>query len=268
MSADTTRHPAGTGPRPGHPDLTGRVCLVTGASQCIGAATARYLAASGAAVVLGARNLQGCESVAAEIIAAGGSAEAVRLDACDDASVEAAVRRTEDSFGALHLAFNNAGTQGPSSPLHEQDPAEVARILDVNVLGVYRAMRHQIPAMLRAGGGVVVNTASVGGIVAAPGIGPYCASKHAVIGLSKSAAADYARSGIRVNVLAPGSVRTDILTGWLTEDGALEQMAEGTPQGRIAEPEEMAPIVGWMLSNASSFMTGSVVTADGGYTAL
>jgi NAD(P)-dependent dehydrogenase (short-subunit alcohol dehydrogenase family) len=152
--------------------------------------------------------------------------------------------------------------------IHQQNPAEVARILDVNLLGVYRAMRHEIPAMLRTGSGVVVNTASVGGIVAAPGIGPYCARKHGVIGLSKSAAADYARLGIRVNVLAPGAVRTEILTGWLKDDAKIAAIAEETPQGRVAEPEEIAPVVAWLLSDASAFMTGSVVTADGGYTAL
>ncbi len=255
-------------PRRGHPDLTGRTCLVTGASKGIGAAAARHLAASGARVVLGARDVDACAAVAVEITAAGGVALAVALDVSDDASVEAAVRSAEDRFGSLDLAFNNAGTQGPSAPLHEQDPAEVARILDVNLLGVFRCLRHEVPAMLRAGGGVVLNTASVGGTVAAPGIGPYCASKHAVVGLSRSAAADYARQGIRVNVLAPGSVRTDILSGWLDDPAALEQMAEMTPQGRIAEPAELAGLVSWLLSDASSFMTGAVVTADGGYTAL
>lgn len=255
-------------PRRGHPDLTDRTCLVTGASKGIGAAAARHLAASGARVVLGARDFAACTAGAEQIRATGGTALAVRLDVSDDASVEAAVRAAEDRFGSLDLAFNNAGTQGPSAPLHEQDPAEVARILDVNLLGVFRCLRHEVPAMLRAGGGVLLNTASVGGTVAAPGIGPYCASKHAVIGLSRSAAADYARQGIRVNVLAPGSVRTDILTGWLDDPAALEQMAEVTPQGRIAEPVELALMVCWLLSDASSFMTGSVVTADGGYTAL
>jgi len=258
-----TPHPAA-----GHPDLTGRVCLVTGASRGIGAAAARHLAASGAAVLLGARDLAACTELARDIAGSGSTASAVALDVSDDDSVAAAVATAEERYGALHLAFNNAGTQGPSLPVHLQDPDEVLRILDVNLLGVYRCLRHEVPAMLRAGGGAVLNTASVGGTVAAPGIGPYCASKHGVIGLSRAAAADYARSGIRVNVLAPGSVRTDILTGWLTDDGALEQMAEATPQGRIAEPDEIAPVVSWMLSSASSFMTGSVVTADGGYTAL
>lgn len=257
-----------TFPLPGHPDLRDKVCLVTGASQGIGEATARYLAECGATTVLTARNLAACEETVASITAAGGTAVALQLDVTDDAAVAATVAEVEARYGALHLAFNNAGTQGPAAPLHEQSDATVRQVLEVNLLGVISCLRHEVPAMLRAGGGVIVNTASVGGVVAAPGIGPYCASKHAVVGLSKSAAADYGRLGVRINVLAPGSVRTPILTNWLAEPGALEHMESLTPQGRIAEPAEIAPVVAWMLSDASSFMTGSVVTADGGYTAL
>ncbi|MDQ1105212.1 NAD(P)-dependent dehydrogenase (short-subunit alcohol dehydrogenase family) [Nocardioides zeae] len=255
-------------PLPGHPDLRDKVCLVTGASQGIGEATARYLAECGATTVLAARNLAACEDAVEDITAAGGTAVAMQLDVTDDAAVAATVAEVEARYGALHLAFNNAGTQGPAAPLHEQDDATVRQVLEVNLFGVISCLRHEVPAMLRAGGGVIVNTASVGGVIAAPGIAPYCASKHAVVGLSKSAAADYGRRGVRINVLAPGSVRTPILTDWLAEPGALEHMESLTPQGRIAEPEEIAPVVAWMLSDASSFMTGSVVTADGGYTAL
>lgn len=252
----------------GHPDLREKVVLVTGASRGIGAAAARYLGRCGATVVLAARQQAAAAAHVERIAADGGQAEAVALDVADDDAVGEVVSGIESRYGALHLAFNNAGTQGPSVPIHEQDPAETQRILDINLMGVYRCMRHEIPAMLRAGGGVVLNTASVGGIIAAPGIGPYCASKHAVIGLSKSAALDYARRRIRVNVLAPGSVRTDILTGWLDDEQQLEAMAQMTPQGVIAEPEELAPLIGWLLSDATSFMTGAVVTADGGYTAM
>lgn len=252
----------------GHPDLREKVVLVTGASRGIGAAAARYLGRCGATVVLAARQHAAATAHAERIVADGGAAEAVALDVADDGAVEAVIAGIEKRYGGLHLAFNNAGTQGPSVPLHEQDPAEAQRIIDINLMGVFRCMRHEIPAMLRAGGGVVLNTSSVGGTVAAPGIGPYCASKHAVIGLSKSAALDYARQGIRVNVLAPGAVRTEILTGWLDDEQQLAAMAQGTPQGVIAEPEELAPLIGWLLSDATSFMTGAVVTADGGYTAM
>lgn len=252
----------------GHPDLRSKVVLVTGASRGIGAAAARHLGRCGATVILAARRQAAAAEVADRITGEGGSAEALALDVTDDGAVAEVVSTIEKRYDALHLAFNNAGTQGPAVALHEQDPVETARIIDTNLMGVYRCMRHQIPAMLRAGGGVVLNTSSVGGSVAAPGIGPYCASKHAVIGLSKSAALDYARLGVRVNVLSPGAVKTDILTGWLTDEEQLEAMAEGTPQGVIAEPEDLAPLVGWLLSDATSFMTGAVVTADGGYTAM
>ncbi|MCZ9881696.1 SDR family NAD(P)-dependent oxidoreductase [Arthrobacter sp. B2a2-09] len=255
-------------PHIGHPDLSDKVCLVTGAGGGIGASASLYLADCGATVILADRNLAATSVIAKQIVERGRAASAILLDVTVDSDVAAAVESIERKYGALHLAFNNAGVDGPAVLLHEQDPNEVNRILDVNFFGVYRSMRHEIPAMLRAGGGVILNTASVGGIIAAPGIGPYCASKHAVIGLTKSAAADYGRLGIRVNALAPGAVRTNLLTDWLNEEGALEKMAEMTPQGRIAEPEEMAAIVGWMLSDASLFMTGSVVTADGGFTAV
>ncbi|MDN5913835.1 MAG: SDR family oxidoreductase [Pseudonocardia sp.] len=253
-------------PRLGHADLREKVCLIAGASRGIGAAAARHLAGCGAAVVLAGRNRAAADGWARRITEEGGTAVACVLDVADDESVAAAVAWTEERFGGLHLAFNNAGTQGPSRPLHKQEPAEVTRILDVNLMGVYRCLRHEIPAMLRAGGGVVLNTASVGATVAAAGIGAYCASKHGVVGLSRSAALDYARHGIRVNVLAPGAVRTDILTGWLDDEKQLAAMATGTPQGRIAQPEDLAPLVGWLLSDATVFMTGAVVTADGGYT--
>src|SRR5215469_853104 len=133
----------------GHPDLSHKVCLITGASRGIGAAAARYIAAAGATVILGARKVDSSQRVVEQIVSAGGAAEAIMLDVTDDDCVAGVVNHIESTYGALHLAFNNAGTQGPSAPIHQQDPAEVARILDVNLLGVYRAMRHEIPAMLR-----------------------------------------------------------------------------------------------------------------------
>ncbi|MFK0004843.1 SDR family NAD(P)-dependent oxidoreductase [Paenarthrobacter sp. NPDC090522] len=252
----------------GHPDLSAKVCLVTGAGAGIGASAAQYLADCGATVILADRDLASSVAVAERIVDRGGEASAILLDVTVDSEVGDAVERIEREYGGLHLAFNNAGVNGPALMLHEQDPKEVDRIFGVNFFGVYYSMRHQIPAMLRAGGGAIVNTASVGGIIGAQGISSYCASKHAVVGLTKSAAADYGRLGVRVNALAPGSVRTTLLTDWLDDESAVEKMNEVTPQGRIAEPDEMAGIVGWMLSDASSFMTGSVVTADGGFTAV
>lgn len=255
-----------TVPNMGFADLRDRICLVTGASRGIGAAAAAHLAKCGATVVLAARDVALVTENAEKIVADGGQAFPFGLDIASDDSVRRCVEWVERELGALHLAFNNAGVQTDPLPLHEVDAAEAERVIDINLLGTLRCLRHEIPAMLRAGGGVILNTASVGGLVAAPGIGSYCASKHGIIGLSKSVALDYARQGIRVNVLAPGAVRTQILTGWLQDPADLAAMADAAPQGRIAEPEEIAPIVGWLLSDASTFMTGAVVTADGGYT--
>lgn len=255
-----------TFPKLGHADLRDRVCLVTGASRGIGAAAAEHLANCGATVVLAARDVDLVTENAKRIDDNGGTAHPFQLDIADDDSVRQCVEWIESKLGALHLAFNNAGVQANPLPIHEVDAKEAERVIDINLLGTIRCLRHEVPAMLRAGGGVILNTASVGGLVAAPGIGAYCASKHGIIGISKSAALDYAREGIRINVLAPGAVRTQILTGWLSDEAELAAMAEAAPQGRIAEPEEISPIVGWLLSDASAFMTGAVVTADGGYT--
>jgi NAD(P)-dependent dehydrogenase (short-subunit alcohol dehydrogenase family) len=240
--------------------------LVTGASRGIGAAAAEHLARCGATVVLAARDLDLVTQNAKRITDAGGQAHPFRLDIADDDSVRQCVEWVESQFGALHLAFNNAGVQADPRPIHEVDAKEAERVIDINLLGTIRCLRHEVPAMLRVGGGVILNTASVGALVAAPGIGAYCASKHGIVGISKSAALDYARENIRINVLAPGAVRTQILTGWLSDEAELAAMADAAPQGRIAEPAEIAPIVGWLLSDASTFMTGAVVTADGGYT--
>lgn len=256
----------GLDPRAQRTDLAGRTCLVLGASRGIGAATARLLADAGAAVVLGSRDVDACRAIADTVVDAGGQAVAVPVDVRDEAQVSAAVAIAEERFGALHLAFNNAGVQAAPAPLHEVDPDEAQRVLDVNLFGVYRALRQEVPALLRAGGGAIVNTASVGAVVAAAGIGPYCASKHGVVGLTRSAALDYARSGIRVNAVAPGAVRTDVLTTWLSDAAELEALALATPQGRIAEPDEIAHLVVWLLSDRASFVTGAVMVADGGYT--
>ena len=255
-----------TFPKLGHADLRDRICLVTGASRGIGAAAAEHVADCGATVVLAARDFELVTENARLISEKGGKAVPFRLDIASDDSVRECVEWIENEFGALHLAFNNAGVQADPLPLHEVAIEDVERVIDVNLLGTIRCLRHEIPAMLRAGGGVILNTASVGGLIAAPGIGVYCASKHGVIGISRSAALDYARQGIRVNVLAPGSVRTRMLTDWLSDEAELAAMTDAAPQGRLAEPEEIARIVGWLLSDASTFMTGAVVTADGGYT--
>lgn len=247
--------------------LEGQVALIVGSSRGIGAAAAHALAGAGAKVVLASVDVAGAGRVASAIAADGGEAVAVPIDVGDDATVAAAVEECIRRFGRLDAAVNNAGIQGPAAPLHEQPPEQWERIVDTNLGGVYRCMRHELRVMVEQRSGSIINTASVGGVVAAPGIGPYCASKHGVIGLTRSAALDYGPIGIRINAIAPGAVDTDIFNGWMESDADREAMAARHPLGRIADPGEIAGAVLWLASAAASYVTGSVVTIDGGYTA-
>jgi NAD(P)-dependent dehydrogenase (short-subunit alcohol dehydrogenase family) len=246
-------------------DFSGKVALVVGSSVGIGAATARLFADLGAEVVLASRDLRAVERVAAQIVATGRSAASIAADVTVDGDIEAAVELAIDRFGGLDLAVNNAGVQGPARPLVKQTADDYHWIIDVNLNGVWRAMRAELPAILERGGGAIVNTASVGGIVAAPGIGPYCASKHGVIGLTKSAALDYAPH-VRLNVVAPGAIDTAMFNDWMTDPEDREQMVRLHPLGRVGEPTEVAATIAWLCSDAASYVTGAVIPVDGGYT--
>jgi NAD(P)-dependent dehydrogenase (short-subunit alcohol dehydrogenase family) len=245
------------------PDLEGKVALIIGASVGIGAATARVFAELGASVVLGSRDKQSIERIAGEIEAQGGSAEAVAVDVAKAGEVEAAVDVALGRFGALDIAFNNAGVQGEPRPLAEQTEDEFDRIVGINLKGIWRAMRAELPHMLERGG-AIVNTSSVGGLVAAPGISPYCASKHGVIGLSKAAALDYAPK-VRINVIAPGAIDTAMFNDWMTDPTDRQRMVDLHPLGRVGEPREVAETVAFLCSGAASYITGAVVPIDGGY---
>jgi NAD(P)-dependent dehydrogenase (short-subunit alcohol dehydrogenase family) len=168
-------------------------------------------------------------------------------------------------YGGLDVAFNNAGIQGPAAPVAEQADEDFDRIVNVNLKGIWRSMRAELPALLERGGGAIVNTASVGGLVVAPGISPYCASKHGVIGLSRSAALDYAPN-IRINVVAPGAIDTAMFNDWMTDPAARAHMVGLHPLGRVGNAEEVATMVAFLCSDAASYMTGAVVPVDGGYT--
>jgi NAD(P)-dependent dehydrogenase (short-subunit alcohol dehydrogenase family) len=245
--------------------MRGQVALVAGASRGIGAATAEAFAAAGAAVVLGARDVAALESVVRRIESRGGRALAVRTDVADTDSMRGLVDRTLAAYGRLDAAFNNA-TDGPlPAPLAEIDPGEFDRGIATNIRGTFLGMKFQIPAMLRGGGGAIVNMASVAGLHGTANLAAYVAGKAGIIGLTKTAALDYADQGIRVNVVAPGP----ILTHHLQAAGPQAQRLAGlsTPMRRTGTADEVAQVVLWLCSAQSSFVTGAVIPIDGGQSA-
>jgi NAD(P)-dependent dehydrogenase (short-subunit alcohol dehydrogenase family) len=247
------------------PRMDGRVALVAGASKGIGAATAEAFAAAGAAVVLAARDLAALESVAERIRARGGQALAVRADVADADSVRGLVDQTVAAYGRLDAAFNNA-TGGPlPAPLAEIDPDDFDRGIATNVRGTFLGMKFQIPAMLRGGGGAIVNMASAAGLNGVANLAAYVAGKAGIIGLTKVAALDYADQGIRVNVVAPGPILTHHLEAAGPE--AQRQAGLATPMRRTGTVSEVARTVLWLCSAGSSFITGSVIPVDGGQSA-
>ncbi|MER6194851.1 glucose 1-dehydrogenase [Streptomyces cyaneofuscatus] len=246
--------------------LSGKVVLITGASSGIGAATARVCVREGAAVVLVARREDRLAALAAEIEGGGGRAVSVTADVTVPQEAAGAVEFAVSEFGRLDAAFNNAGTGGDRTPLHEMSDATYDGIMDTNVRGVFNCLRAEIAAMLVTGGGTIVNNSSVGGLVAIPAAAPYVASKHAVVGLTRAAADEYARQGIRVNAVAPGTTRSEITADWFGRNPGMEELANSmTPQGRTAEPEEIGAAVAWLLSDRCPFLTGAVVPVDGGF---
>jgi len=244
------------------PSFAGKVALIAGASRGIGEVTARAFAEAGAAVVLAARNKQALDSIADSVRAAGGRALAVPCDVGDAPSVEHLVHQVMSRFGRLDAAFNNA-TDGPlPGPLADIDPADFDRGIRTNILGTFLGMKYQIPAMLKSGGGAIVNMASVAGPSGVANLAAYVAGKAGIIGLTKVAALDYADQGIRVNVVAPGA----ILTHHLERAGieAQRQAAAAMPMRRIGRAQEVASTVLWLCSDQASFITGATIPIDGG----
>ncbi|WP_212915120.1 SDR family NAD(P)-dependent oxidoreductase [Streptomyces sp. TS71-3] len=250
--------------------LSGKTIMITGASSGIGAATARVLAAEGAAVVLMARRGELLRKVAADITAAGGRAAVSEGDVASSADVERAVGTALDTFGSLDAAFNNAGWGTAGTPLHLMDDADFDRTIDVNVRGVWNCLRHQVRVMMaQPSGGSIVNTGSTAGSFATGAGAPYVAAKHAVTGLTKAAAAEYGGDNIRVNVLMVGSTRTELLVEAMRRVPQMEENAVSRAiQKRLADPEEIAQAVAWLCSDRSSFVTGAVVPVDGGCSAV
>ena len=242
-----------------------KVALVTGAGSGIGAEIARRLGAQGASVVVADLDEAAAAKVAREIEDAGGVARPVRQDVGDPASVARSVTFTEETFGGLHLAVNNAGIGGGDAPVADYGIDDWNKVIAVNLSGVFLGLKYEIPAMLRSGGGSVVNLASILGSVGAANHAGYVAAKHGVVGLTKTAALDYAGQGVRVNAIGPGYIETPLLERLSDEvRGGLVALH---PIGRLGRAEEVAELALFLLSERASFVTGSYHLVDGGYTA-
>ncbi|MFE7676764.1 SDR family NAD(P)-dependent oxidoreductase [Streptomyces albidoflavus] len=246
-------------------EFAGRTALVTGAASGIGLATARRLGQGGARVVIADYNAEGAASAAAALTDEGIEACAVTVDVTDPASLEAAVRFAQDTYGALHLAVNNAGIGGESAPTGDYDIDVWNRVVRTNLDGVFYSMRYEIPALLAAGGGAIVNTASILGSVGFAGSPAYVAAKHGVVGLTKTAATEYAAQGVRINAVGPGFIDTPLLQGM--EKEAYDGLVQLHPAGRLGRSEEVAEVIAFLLSDRASFVHGSYHLVDGAYTA-
>ncbi|PKM13031.1 MAG: short chain dehydrogenase [Gammaproteobacteria bacterium HGW-Gammaproteobacteria-5] len=249
--------------------FSGQVALVTGAAAGIGRATAQAFAEQGLKVVLADIDEAGIRDGAESIRAAGGQAIAVRCDVTRDAEVKALIEQTLAQYGRLDYAFNNAGIEIEQGRLAEGSEAEFDAIMGVNVKGVWLCMKHQLPVMLAQDGGAIVNTASVAGLGAAPKMSIYAASKHAVIGLTKSAAIEYAKKQIRVNAVCPAVIDTDMFHRAYEADPRKAEFAAAMhPVGRIGKVEEIAAAVLYLCSDSAAFTTGHALAVDGGATAI
>jgi NAD(P)-dependent dehydrogenase (short-subunit alcohol dehydrogenase family) len=243
--------------------FTGKVALVTGAASGIGRATALAFAAEGARVAILDRTAVALRETEAALKQAGGEVLAIACDVSIPEQVEAAVAQVVERFGRLDIAFNNAGVENKATPLHEIELQEWDRILNINVRGTFVCMKHEIAQMVRHGGGVVVNTSSGAGIRGVAGGASYAASKHAIIGMTRSAALDYAKQNIRVNAILPGNIETPMMDRFT--GGDLHKAIDLEPVGRLGKPEEIAEAVLWMCSDLGRFVTGSSVVVDGGW---
>jgi NAD(P)-dependent dehydrogenase (short-subunit alcohol dehydrogenase family) len=248
--------------------LEGKVALVTGGSSGIGRAAALAFAREGSRVVIADVLVEGSEETKRMIEQSGGEAIFVKADVSKAEQVEALIEKTVEAFGRLDCAFNNAGVGGVRARTAKHEEDDWDRIMNINLKGVWLCMKYEIQQMLEQGGGVIVNTSSVAGLVGFDGTPAYVASKHGVVGLTKGAALEYAKSGIRVNAVCPGVIHTPMIDRTVSK---LPHMAEVYrtmhPIGRLGEPEEIAEAVVWLCSDAASFVTGHAMAVDGGLTA-
>jgi NAD(P)-dependent dehydrogenase (short-subunit alcohol dehydrogenase family) len=250
-------------------DFSGKVALVTGAASGMGLATANAFAEAGAAVVLADFKEEAVKAATQKLVAAGHKAIAVRCDVSDDAQVAAMVDRTIAEFGRLDAAFNNAGVMARIAPTADSTREDWDRVIGINLRGVWSSMKHELRQMERQGSGAIVNNASVGALTGNPGIGSYIASKHGVVGLTRTAALEYIKHGIRVNAVNPGLIDTqvarDVVNG---DEQAYAEIAKHVPIGRAGRPEEIASTVLWLCSPGASYVVGHALTVDGGLTVV
>ncbi|CAD5245301.1 SDR family NAD(P)-dependent oxidoreductase [Thermococcus camini] len=254
--------------------VEGKVAIVTGATSGIGRAIAKLLAREGAKVAVTGRNEERGRKVVEEIISEGGTAKFWKLDVSNEAEVERVFREVVEEFGKLDILVNNAGISGPDKPTHELTEGEWDQVMDVNVKGVFFCTKHAVPYMIKNGGGSIVNVSSIYGIVGSPGIPPYHASKGAVRLMTKTDALLYAKYGIRVNSVHPGSIWTPMLMKACKKMGVDDEeqcrgvFAKMNPVGFVGEPMDVAYAVLYLASDESRFVTGAELVVDGGYTAM
>ena len=244
-----------------------KVALVTGAGSGLGLATAKAFAESGAAMVLADWNEKSACSAAKELKAQGHKALAIRCDVSDDAQVEAMVHQTVTTFGRLDAAYNNAGVQNALAETADSTRDDYDRVMAINLRGVWSCMKFELQQMRKQGSGAIVNCSSLGGLVGGSERGTYHAAKHGVLGLTKSAALEYAARGIRINAVCPGLIWTPMADQMVAagQGDALKAMEKSIPMGRVGRPEEIATAVLWLCSAAASYMTGQCISVDGGF---
>jgi len=243
--------------------FTNKVVFITGAASGIGRATALAFAAEGARVAILDRSAEELEKVKSSVESAGGEVLTVVCDVSSPDQVEDAIEQVVHRFSRLDIAFNNAGVENKAAPVHEIDLAEWDRILNINLRGTFVCMKHELAQMVKQGGGVIVNTSSGAGIRGVAGGAAYAASKHAILGLTRSAALDYAKQNIRVNAVLPGNIETPMMDRFT--GGDIQKAIDLEPVGRLGKPEEIADAVLWMSADLGAFITGASISVDGGW---